>query len=404
MKEREGEHGEQYHSEQHEPGERVNSGTERSAAQKLLDKAKSLNVLEHMIFDPIKHVVPGILIEGLTLFAGKPKAGKSWLMLDIAIAVANSGFTLGDLHCIQGDVLYCALEDSERRLQSRARKLSLGFPERVTCVTEMPRLSAGGLDLIRAWIAAHPEARLVIIDTLAMVREGRKREDTTYDADYHAVLELRKLANDLKIAIVVLHHLRKADSDDVFDTISGTLGLTGAPDTILVLKYDGRISYTLHGKGRDLIDFEKALTFDRQSCRWRIVGEAAEVKRSAERNAILEAIREAGEPIGPGVIAAETGMRVVNVKKLVAKLFKEGAIEKPSYGHYSVRRADGQLPLEAASNAAAAPEPVVIGDCPEGTVCLQCGEAGDVKKIKPNVPGAKTETLHAGCAAIWFRS
>jgi RecA-family ATPase len=323
-------------SSEFNPGDRAtNSGSgERSDAQKLLDKAKSLKMLEHMTFDPIKAVVPGILIEGLTLLAGKPKAGKSWLMLDVSIAVANGGFTLGELHCIQGDVLYCALEDSDRRLQSRARKLSLGFPERVTYITEVPRLSAGGLDLIRAWIDAHPEARLVIIDTLAMVREGRKREDTTYDADYHAVLELRKIANDLKIAIVVLHHLRKADSDDVFDTISGTLGLTGAPDSILVLKHDGRSSYTLHGKGRDLIDFEKAMTFDRQSCRWRIVGEAAEVKRSTERATIMAAIAEASEPIGPTDIAAETGMKVVNVKKLIAKLVKEGAAEKVARGLY----------------------------------------------------------------------
>jgi hypothetical protein len=209
-------------------------------------------MLEAKTFDPIKQVVPGILIEGLTLFA--------------AVAVASSGWTLGELHCIQGDVLYCALEDSERRLQSRLRKLGLGFPERLWLVTEMPRLAAGGLELIREWIVEHPQARLIIIDTLAMVRESRKREDTNYDADYAAVLELRKLANDLKIAIVVVHHLRKAEADDPFDTISGTLGLTGAPDSILVLRRDGAGGYSLHGTGRDMVAIEKAMTFDRQSC------------------------------------------------------------------------------------------------------------------------------------------
>ena len=48
------------------------------------------------------------------------------------------------------------------------------------------------------------------------------------------MLELRKIANDLKIAIVVLHHLRKADSDDVFDTISRNARPDRAPDSILV--------------------------------------------------------------------------------------------------------------------------------------------------------------------------
>jgi RecA-family ATPase len=290
--------------------------------------------LQTMTFAPIKHIVPGILIEGLTLFAGKPKAGKSWLLLDVAAAVATNGFTLGELHCMPGDVLYCALEDSKRRLQSRLRKLPFGFPERLFYFVEMSKLADGGLDQIRAWITTRPEARLVIIDTLAMVRESKKREDTNYEADYKAVLELRKLANELKIAIVIVHHLRKADADDAFDTVSGTLGLTGAPDSILILKHEGGANYSLHGKGRDLSDFQKAITFDRESCRWRITGEAAEVKRSTERSAVLAAIQGASEPVGPRDIADETGMKEPNIRKLLGKLVKEGAIAKVKRGLY----------------------------------------------------------------------
>ena len=77
-----------------------------------------------MTFEPIKYVVPdAVIVEGLTLFAGKPKIGKSWLMLHAAFAVATGGFTLGEIHCPAGDVLYCAMEDSLRRLQSRLKKL-----------------------------------------------------------------------------------------------------------------------------------------------------------------------------------------------------------------------------------------------------------------------------------------
>src|SRR5262245_31009919 len=94
------------------------------------------------VFEPVNFVVPGFVIEGLTLFAGKPKAGKSWLMLHAAIAVARGGFTLGDVHCNEGDVLYCALEDNKRRLHGRLKKL-LGHqaaPTRLRFLTEMPRL------------------------------------------------------------------------------------------------------------------------------------------------------------------------------------------------------------------------------------------------------------------------
>jgi hypothetical protein len=293
--------------------------------------------LKAMTFAPIKYVVPGIFIEGLTLFAGKPKTGKSWLLLHAAIAVARGGFTLGDVHCVEGDTLYCALEDSQRRLQSRITKLigiSQDWPKRLFYRCEMSRLSAGGLDVIRDWIASQPKPRLVIIDTLAMVRAAKQRDESTYDSDYAAVLELRKLANETGVAIVVVHHLRKADADDAFDTISGTLGLTGAPDTILVLKRDAAGTYVLHGKGRDLVEIEKAMTFDADACIWRIEGEAAVVRRSSERTAVLEAIEEAAEPIGPNDIAAATGMRAGNVRRLLGKLVKEGVIEKARYGRY----------------------------------------------------------------------
>src|SRR5262249_23042571 len=90
--------------------------------------------LRDMRFKAIKYVVPGVIVEGLTLLASKPKKGKSWLMMHAAIAVATGGTTLGGIECEEGDVLYCALEDNPRRLQSRATKLlgiSKEWPERL---------------------------------------------------------------------------------------------------------------------------------------------------------------------------------------------------------------------------------------------------------------------------------
>jgi hypothetical protein len=147
--------------------------------------------LRNMTFQPIKYVVPGVIVEGLTLLAGKPKLGKSWLLLHAAIAVARGGFTLGDIHCTEGDVLYCALEDNLRRLKSRLTKLLGGEPppERLHFKCEMPRLAEGGLDAIKSWIASVSHPRLIIIDTLAMVRAAAKpKEQTAYDADYNSVL------------------------------------------------------------------------------------------------------------------------------------------------------------------------------------------------------------------------
>ena len=82
------------------------------------------------------------------------------------------------------------------------------------------------------------------------------------------------LASQYGIAIVVFHHLRKEEADDAFDTVSGTLGLTGALDTILVLKREPA-AVVLHGRGRDLIEIEKAMTFNEDSCVWTMMGSRA---------------------------------------------------------------------------------------------------------------------------------
>jgi predicted ATP-dependent serine protease len=291
-------------------------------------------------YAPVKYVVPGVFVEGLTLFAGKPKVGKSWFLLHAAVAVARGSFTLGEIKCPEGDALYCALEDNERRLQSRMRKLFghdwPGTP-RLTFRCEMPRLAEGGITAIEQWIASVPKPRLIIIDTLAMVRAPKKRDQSNYEADYAAGQELRALANQCGIAIVLVHHLRKADSDDPYDLVSGTLGLTGVPDSVLVLKQDAK-GYTLHGRGRDLMEIEKALLFNtNDNGLWIILGNAGEVRQSNERGAILAALEEAGEPLGPNEIAAAVGAKPVNVRKLLAKLASEGRIEKVKYGKYSLR-------------------------------------------------------------------
>jgi hypothetical protein len=200
----------------------------------------------------------------------------------------------------------------------------------------MPRLAQGGLDYVKKWIEGAKAPRLVILDTLAMVRTPAKKDVTAYDADYAAVVGLRDLARAHGVAVVLVHHLRKAESDDTFDTVSGTLGLTGAPDTIIVIRRDSK-GTTLHARGRDLIDIEKAVSFNPETCAWSILGEASEVRRSDERGAIVAALTEAGtESLGANQIASATGMRAANVRKLLSKMRTDGIVKKASFGKYTL--------------------------------------------------------------------
>jgi RecA-family ATPase len=135
----------------------------------------------------------------------------------------------------------------------------------------------------------------VIVDTLAQFRKIATGKDV-YLEDSVAISGLQKLASKYNLTIIVVHHDRKSAADDVFDTVSGSLGLTGAADTIAIMKRQGG-AVTLHVRGRDVEEAEKALQFDRATCRWTIIGEASEVRRSDERGRVLTALEDAGEPL-----------------------------------------------------------------------------------------------------------
>src|SRR5262249_22157260 len=162
----------------------------------------------------------------------------------------------------------------------------------------------------------------IVIDTFVTVRAPKKGNQPNYDADYESGKELQKLANERGVAIVIVYHLRKADADDAYDTVNATLGLTGVVDSVLILKREANDNVTLYGRGRDLIEIEKGMEFDKNACTWAIVGDAAAIRLTKERQEILDALEEAGGPLGPNQIAQATGMKARNVRFLLTKSHK----------------------------------------------------------------------------------
>jgi hypothetical protein len=288
------------------------------------------------VFDAIKYIVTGYIVEGCTIVAGRPKIGKSWLLLDIGLAVARGETCLGNIECQQGDVLYLALEDNERRLQNRITRLkgNKEWPESFHYATEWPRADDGGVDEIRKWIETAEKPRLVVVDVLAMFRSPRRKDQQPYEADYAAIQALQAIASQTGVAIVIVHHLRKSAGEvDPFEKVSGTLGLSGAADTVLILDRDGQ-GTTLYGRGRDIEEIETAVQFSKKTCRWQVMGEATEVRRTDERTAIIDALKEAGEPMSAVEISDAIGVARNNVKQLLFKMAKAGEVTKVKRGRY----------------------------------------------------------------------
>jgi hypothetical protein len=295
--------------------------------------------LKSKTFSPVKYVVPGYIPEGVTIFAGKPKIGKSWLLYDLCLASAANRFVLGQIKPIQGDVLYLALEDSERRLKKRLEKLwpDGDWPAQLTLTTTWRKADAGGLDDIAEWCESVGKPVLIVVDTLEKFRPAAKNNTAAYSTDYLAIAGLHKLAHARGIAIVVIHHVRKMEADDPFDMVSGTNGLTGAADTILVLqRHAGNV--ILYARGRDIEEKETACRFEKSTCRWTLLGDAEAVHSSAERMSVVAVLRDAGaDGLHISEIMAATQRSDRNaVDQLLYKMQWDGELMRVKRGHYAL--------------------------------------------------------------------
>ena len=82
-----------------------------------------------------------------------------------------------------------------------------------------------------------------------------------------------------------MHHTKKMQEENVFDEISGTTGITGAMDTMLVLKKKNN-EHKLYITGRDIKENEYSMVFDENTFCWNVIEN--EIKTTAERKEIYD--------------------------------------------------------------------------------------------------------------------
>jgi hypothetical protein len=267
--------------------------------------------------DPV-WTVPGILPEGLTILGGRPKVGKSWLALQIAVAVASGGMVF-DKKVDKGAVLYIALEDNPRRLQDRLIKIGLKQGAPIVFYNAWKPLHKGGLeDLINELLTSR--YRFAVIDTLKRATPGL---DPMKDQGELSTIfdEVQRYAIQNNIGQLINDHTRKPvggmSNADPVDDILDTTAKTATADAILALyRKQGVKGAKLLGRGRDFEDVDLQLIFDPVTVCWQLEGNATEIQMTKRRAEVLDALKTLGMATVKQVTELIGGDRSNNYKTL----------------------------------------------------------------------------------------
>ena len=200
--------------------------------------------------EPTRFCVDTLLPQGVCFLGRASKIGKSWMVLDWCVRIAK-GEPVWGLPTQKGTTLYLCLEDTLRRVQDRLNRITEEVPGNAYFSAQAETMAGGLLEEIRRFVGQHPDTVLVAVDTFAVVRA--LGGDQTYGSDYQEVRQLKALADELKITLLMVHHVRKLGDSDPLNRLSGTTGIVGAADTVLILERSRRSAdcATFYATGRD---------------------------------------------------------------------------------------------------------------------------------------------------------
>ena len=301
---------------------------------------------------PLNFVVDTLLSQGLHILAGSPKVGKSWLALWLCLCAAQGKpfWTFTTRPC---EVLYLCLEDSFQRIQSRLFDLTEDAPPTLHFAVMSQQLHNGLVEQIEQFLKEHPQTRLIVIDTLQRIRTAGN-DANPYASDYRDIGVLKALADKYRIAVLLVHHLRKMNDDDPMNMISGTTGLSGAVDSSFTLVEDKRGSgkATLSCIGRDIEYRELTLERNAENV-WELVSDSrTQPELLGGQIAILlsELMRDRAEFIGtPTELSAQidpAGSEGITPKK-VSRLILQSVAALSKIGISAVvRRSNGKRLIE----------------------------------------------------------
>ena len=292
----------------------------------------SFSALQRTKYKPIQWIVRNLLPEGLTIVAGKAKLGKSWLAQSISLAVAAGAPALGYFESNTGAVLSLSLEDTPRRYQHRMNLLLKNSdpPENAFLSVEWPRLPKG-LDDLKRWLDAQRNPRLIVLDTLAKLKPTSMgyRSGTLYDRDYSDIEQLQRLAAEYQIGILAITHKNKSETEDDYDSVTGSAAMTGVADSIWIFnrKSRGTPQSKLNISGRDIADITYTLSWDSTAASWYYLPEE-NPESSTAKDRIISLLKRENRPLSASDVAEMIGISRGYASKMLSELVGKRLVEK----------------------------------------------------------------------------
>jgi hypothetical protein len=283
-------------------------------------------------------IVESLITLGLTILTGGSKIGKSWLALQLAIAVDQGGPFLGSLAARKHGIIYFALEDTEQRIQRRLAQYGVHMFNDAWLETTWEHRPAS----LKPFLQENPRYKVVIIDTLQQF--ARITDIKDYTETVNALSTLKRTADELGIAIIVIHHTRKGAKNGAGDWMDGGLGSIGinatADCTITLARKRESSEGFLRATGRDIEEIHWALKWDRDLCSWSKTGDAPKEKAlSEEQREIYQILAEAApEPVATSAIAEKTGKSEGNTINILRRLLAAGLVTKPERGLWVISK------------------------------------------------------------------
>jgi len=284
-------------------------------------------------------IIPDILPSGLNILAGKPKAGKSMFALDMSVSVTTGTTFLDKIQLERREILYLPLEDSEYRVRGRFMRMLQGnpIPANLHFAFDWPRTGNRCVEEMKRWLEEHGETKLIILDTLVNLYGGKKM-GSNYQKDYAEISKLKKVADEYRISILLVHHARKGESKDLLDLVMGSTGILAAADNVLLLsRSEGDSGRSLHVNGRDVEQMNLELELDSDTGKFIYVGQAQECQMTPERREVLELLQRSSRPMKLKEIAQAVGKNGPVVRKFLTGLIEKDLVEQPGHGSYKIK-------------------------------------------------------------------